>query len=106
MHYRADALKYFDGFYPVCAQRREGGRAKQRPGELLLPLQTIPHKTLLIPQRGLPLYHFKMFVEAGKVVKTTFVADLFYSQFIVYQQFAGMAYPYFAYKLRVGFAAS
>src|SRR4030095_5617888 len=66
----------------------------------------LPHKLFLIGKWAFAGDHFKILMETGKIIKTAFVAKLFYTQIIFNQQFAGVSHPKLNQKLRIGFSCS
>src|SRR5450631_3939207 len=59
---------------------------------------------LLIMLRALAGDDFEMLVKAGEIVEPALKAQLFDTDTIVNQQFAGVSHPYFRYELRPGLA--
>ena len=60
-------------------------------------------KLFLINQRAFTGDGFKILVEAGKIIKPTFVTQAFEALIIFNKQFTGMAYSQFYQKLGIGF---
>jgi len=61
---------------------------------------------LLIFLRTLARYSLEILMEAGKIIKATFIAKLFYAQLIFNQKFTGLTDAKFGKKLRVRFASA
>ena len=59
----------------------------------------LPHKFALVVERAFAGDQFKVFMEAGKIIKAAFIAKLFNAQVVFNQEFAGMAHPYLNQKL-------
>jgi len=61
--------------------------------------RSLPHKFPLIRKRALACDHLKILMKAGKIIKTAFIAKLFYAQAVFDQEFAGIAHADLDQKL-------
>lgn len=62
-------------------------------------IRSLSNKLLLVTEGAFAGDHFKVFVKAGKVVETAFIAKLFDAEVVFYEQLTGLSYPYFYQEL-------